>query len=225
MRINKYLAGKKYGTRREADTMVEKGRVTINGRVAKVGDKVAKDDVVDVTWKPRTYRYFAYNKPRGVITHSAQGDEEAIEDILPIQGVFPVGRLDKDSYGLVILTDDGRLTDALLNPKHAHEKEYEVRTLHDLPADFQKNMESRVDIGDYVTKPCHVTILDPRTFTITLTEGKKHQIRRMCGAFGVSAIELKRIRIMNIKLNRLEAGLYRALQGQELKDFLSAVGL
>ncbi len=225
MRINKYLAHKKYGTRREADEMIEEGRVTINDRRANVGDKVQESDIVKVTFKPRTYRYFAYHKPRGVITHSPQGDEEAIEDIVPIESVFPVGRLDKDSFGLIILTDDGRVTDALLNPKYAHEKEYEVTCRDDLPADFQKKMEAGVDIGGYVTKPCRVNILDKHTFSITLTEGKKHQIRRMCGAFGMSATHLKRVRIMNIQLSALQPGEYRAIKGEELKEFLQAIGL
>lgn len=225
MRINKYLAHKKYGTRREADEMVEEGRVMINGVRAKVGDKVRENDDVQVTFKPRTYRYFAYHKPRGIITHSPQGDEEAIEDIMPIEGVFPIGRLDKDSFGLILLTDDGRVTDALLNPAHEHEKEYEVTCRDELPAHFEKKMEAGVDIGDYVTKPCRVRILNPRAFSITLTEGKKHQIRRMCGYFGMSATHLKRVRIMNITLGNLKPGEYRAIKGAELAEFLKSIGL
>lgn len=225
MRINKYLAHKKYGTRRDADKLVQEGRVTINGTRAKLGDKVEEHDEVKVTYKPRTYRYFAYHKPRGIITHSPQGEEESIEDIMPIEGVFPVGRLDKDSFGLIILTDDGRITDALLNPAHAHEKEYEVTCRDPLPSGFKKKMEAGVDIGDYVTKPCRVTLIDPRRFTITLTEGKKHQIRRMCGYFGMSATHLKRIRIMNITLGNLKPGEHRALKGAELAEFLGSIGL
>ncbi len=179
-----------------------------------------RDDVVNVTWKPRAYRYFAYYKPRGIITHSPQGDEEAIEDMVPIDGVFPIGRLDKDSFGLIILTDDGRITDALLNPAHAHEKEYEVTCRDDLPREFKTRMEHGVDIGGYVTKPCRVHIIDARRFSITLTEGKKHQIRRMCGFFGMSATHLKRIRIMNIRLDALTPGAYRAIRGEELRRFL-----
>jgi len=224
MRINKYLAHQKYCTRREADVLIEKGKVLINGRLAKLGDKVQEGDRVEVTFKPRKFKYYAYNKPRGIITHSAQEGEEEIADISPIPGVFPVGRLDKDSYGLIILTDDGRLTDALLNPENAHDKEYEVK-LKDVPSpSFARNMEKGVDIGGYVTKPCVVKMLGERKFSITLTEGKKHQIRRMCGFFGQSATDLMRVRILNVKLGYLKPGEHRAIQGEELKTFLNQLG-
>jgi 23S rRNA pseudouridine2604 synthase len=225
MRINKYLAHQKYCTRREADALIAAGKVLINGRAAVLGDKVVERDVVEVRFRPKKHRYLAYHKPRGVITHSAQEDEDAIEDVAQIDGLFPVGRLDKDSYGLIILTDDGRLTEALLNPEHEHEKEYEVVTLHSLPEDFQHKMERGVDIGGYVTKPARVRILGDKKFAITITEGKKHQIRRMCGAFGQSAVELKRVRIMNIKLGALKPNEQRALSGAELDAFLKGVGL
>ncbi len=219
MRINKYLAMQKYCTRRDADDLIRKRKVTINGRFAVLGDKVQETDDVKVTFRPRTYRYFAYNKPRGVITHSPQDEETAIADLIPEEGVFPVGRLDKDSYGLIILTDDGRLTDALLNPDHEHEKEYEVVTLAKLPGYFKDKMEAGVDIGlpgqgGYTTKPCTVRILGNKKFSIVITEGKKHQIRRMCGAFGQSAVELKRRRIINISLADLKAGTYRPIKGE-----------
>ncbi len=225
MRINKYLALHKYASRREADKLIEAGRVYINGVQAVLGSAVKEGDVVEVKGTLKTHRYFAFNKPRGIITHSPQGDEESIEDILPLKNVFPIGRLDKDSFGLIILTDDGRITDALLNPKNEHEKEYEVTTLEDLPKDFKKNMERGVHIGDYTTKPCHIEILGKRSFSITLTEGKKHQIRRMCGAFGVSATLLKRVRILNIMLGSLKEGAYRPLQETELEDFLESLGV
>ena len=225
MRINKYLASKKYCTRREADELVEKGRVNINGRRAVLGDKVKETDKVEVFYRPKKFRYFAYFKPRGVITHSPQEGEDDIMSVVPIEGVHPVGRLDKDSYGLIILTDDGRITEPLLSPESAHEKEYEVRTIHSLSANFKPNMEQGVDIGDYKTKPCTVTILGEKKFSIILTEGKKHQIRRMCGAFGQSASELKRVRIMNIHLSNLRAGGYRAISGVELEQFLKALGM
>ena len=223
MRINKYLALHKYASRREADKLIEAGRVYINGKAATLGDQVEETDTVEVKGQLKTHRYFAYNKPRGIITHSPQGDEESIEDIIPLQNVFPIGRLDKDSSGLIILTDDGRITDGLLNPENEHEKEYEVHTLDELPTDFKKNMERGVDIGDYITKPCEVQILGPRAFSITLTEGKKHQIRRMCGAFGVSAVELRRVRILNITLGPLKEGAYRPIQGEELDGFLKEI--
>jgi len=225
MRINKYLAMKKYCTRREADEVIKKGKVFINGRLAKLGDKVSEKDIVDVKFRQKTHRYFAYYKPRGVITHSPQGEEEDIAMILPIKDVFPIGRLDKDSYGLIILTDDGRITDPLLNPDQAHEKEYEVLCAAAMPKSFKEKMERGVDIGGYTTKPCKVEIRGDKKFSIILTEGKKHQIRRMCGAWGQSAIELKRTRVMNIKLGKLAPGEYRAIQGPELTAFLKSLGL
>jgi len=225
MRINKYLAHKQYSTRREADALIAAGKVFINGTQASLGDKVAETDVVDVRFRKKEYRYYAYNKPRGIITNVPQEGQEDIADIVDLKGVFPIGRLDKDSYGLIILTDDGRITDPLLNPEREHEKEYEVTTLADLPPDFKQKMEAGVDIGGYKTKPCRVTVLGPRQFSIALTEGKKHQIRRMCGVFGASAIHLMRTRIMNIKLAGMRAGKYRLLQGRELSAFLKALGL
>ena len=225
MRINRYLALKKYCTRREADALVSAGKVTINGRRAVLGDKVSEKDKIDVKQKKRTYRYFAFNKPRGIITHSPQEGETDIASLSGITGVFPIGRLDKDSYGLILLTDDGRLTDALLNPVHEHEKEYEVLCNEPLPGFFKKHMEAGVDIEGYKTKPTEVKILGDRKFSIVLTEGKKHQIRRMCAAFGLTTAELKRMRIMNIRLRDLKSGESRKIEGDELDTLLSRTGL
>lgn len=225
MRINKYLAMKKLCTRREADELIEKGKVTINGRRAKLGDKVQESDNVETFFRPRAHRYFAYHKPRGVITHSPQGDEVDIASIVPIEGVFPLGRLDKDSYGLIILTDDGRLTDALLNPDREHEKEYTVMTNEELPNNFKTRMERGVNIEGYMTKPCTVKVLGTRKFSIILTEGKKHQIRRMCAALGLTTSALKRTRIMNVSLGSLKAGAHRAIEGVELDRLLTSTGL
>ena len=227
MRINKYLATKKYCTRREADEIIKKGKVFINGRLAVLGDKISQQDVVDVKWRAKNCRYYAYNKPRGIITHSPQGDDE--EDILMIlpqtlKNVFPVGRLDKDSYGLIILTDDGRIVDPLLNPEFEHEKEYAVTTTENLPGDFKEKMEAGINIGDCITKPCKIELISYNKFLIAVTEGKKRQIRRMCGAFGLDASGIERKRIMNVRLGRIAPGEYRPIQGKELADFLKALG-
>jgi len=223
MRINKYLALHKYASRREADKLIEAGRVYINNVPAVLGSIVAEGDSVEVKGAMKTYRYFAYNKPRGIITHSPQGTEKSIEDILPLEGVFPIGRLDKDSVGLIILTDDGRITDALLNPKNEHEKEYVVTTLDELPKDFKKKMERGINIGDHTTKPCQIEIRGKHTFSITLTEGKKHQIRRMCGALGASVTLLKRVRIVNILIGSLKEGAYRPIEKTALEVFLKSL--
>jgi 23S rRNA pseudouridine2604 synthase len=225
MRINKYLAHEKYCTRREADELIESGRVLINGRRALLGEKVRETDVVEVRFRPKSYRYVAYYKPRGIVTHSPQGDEQEIAGISGLRGLFPVGRLDKDSEGLIVLTDDGRLTDALLNPKYEHEKEYEVTVGSALQRNFKSRMERGVYIGEYTTKPAHVDVRGPRKFSVTLTEGKKHQIRRMCDRLGLTVAHLKRVRIMNVELKSLAPNAHRVLAGAELKDFLSALKL
>ncbi|HEY4516725.1 MAG TPA: pseudouridine synthase [Candidatus Paceibacterota bacterium] len=225
MRINKYLAHKNYCTRREADTLISAGKVLINGRKAKLGDIVAEADKVDVHFRAKNMRYFAYNKSRGIITHSPQLGEKEIRQATSLVGVFPVGRLDKDSHGLIILTDDGRITDKLLNPEYEHEKEYVVTVKETLAANFRERMEKGVNIEGYTTKPCTVKILGEKKFSITLTEGKKHQIRRMCASLGYVTADLERIRIMNIKLAGLKLGEHRALKDAELASFLRALAL
>jgi len=224
MRINKYLAHKNYCTRREADSLIEAGKVLINGKQAQLGDKVRETDHVEVRFRVKKYRYFAYNKPRGVITHSPDEDERDIRQSIPLVGVFPVGRLDKDSNGLIILTDDGRITDKLLNPEYEHEKEYVVSTKEELPSNFAAKMEKGVNIEGYITKPAVVKVLSPKKFTITLTEGKKHQIRRMCSAVGLVVARLERTRVMNIRLSGLKEGEHRPILGQELATFLKSLG-
>ncbi|HYF10217.1 MAG TPA: pseudouridine synthase [Candidatus Paceibacterota bacterium] len=227
MRINKYLAHKGYATRTGADALIEAGKVFINGVPAVLGAKVEESDMVEVrdSRKPASYLYYAYHKPVGVITHSPQrGEKEAKEDI-PVKGVFPVGRLDKDSYGLLILTNDGRITDRLLNPDYAHDKEYVVTVRKPLANNWKTRMERGVDIEGYLTKESKVEILDERTFAITLTEGKKHQIRRMCAALGNDVEDLKRVRVMNIRLGDLKPGSYRKIEGAELTEFLRSLGL
>ena len=135
-----------------------------------------------------------------------------------------MGRLDKASHGLLILTNDGRITDALLNPKYFHEKEYLVKTKEKLRSSFKQKMEAGVNIGGYMTKPCKVKILNENTFRITLTEGKKHQIRRMCSALFQEVADLKRERIMNIKLEKLMPNALREIKGEELSTFLKPIG-
>lgn len=224
MRINKYLAHKNLCTRREADTLISAGKVLINGVIAKLGDKVNEKDDVQVRFRAKKYRYYAYHKPRGVITHSAQEGEKEIADVSPVKGVFPVGRLDKDSTGLIILTDDGSITDKLLNPEYVHEKEYIVATKEELQSNFKERMERGVDIEGYKTKECRVQILGDKRFSIVLTEGKKHQIRRMCAALGLVVASLERVRIMNIHLSGLKPGAHREITGSELSAFLKSLG-
>ena len=228
MRINKYLAHHGITTRRGADELIAKGEVLINRRGAKLGDQVHEGDRVELRGKsaPKKYLYFAYNKPVGVITHSPQGGEKDIKQStkLPPE-VFPVGRLDKDSSGLIILTNDGRVTDRLLNPEYDHDKEYRVRTLDPLRDSFKKTMEAGVNIEGYLTKHCTVRKTGSTNFVITLSEGKKHQIRRMVAALHNTVIDLERTRILNIKLGDTKPGQWRTIEGEELATFLSAIGL
>lgn len=229
-RLNKYLAEKGYATRREADVLIERGLVFVNGKPAVIGQKVSEKDSVEVRGTTKKYLYFVYNKPRGVITHSPQGSETDIAQHISRTDIFPVGRLDKDSSGLIILTNDGRITDRLLSPKHDHEKEYFVTTVQSLRPSFAEHMQKGVNIGltserRYVTKPCTVRTRGERAFSITLSEGKKHQIRRMCAALHVDIQTLERVRIMNIRAHGLKSGTYRAIEGKELDTFLSSLGL
>jgi len=230
MRINKYLAFKQISTRRGADELVAKKKVFINGKLALLGSKVNEGDTVKVKENEKEKKhfvYFAYNKPIGVITHSPQDEEKEIKDMIRVQGlpsdIFPIGRLDKNSHGLIIITNDGRITDHLLNPKYFHEKEYVVKTSNKLRSSFKANMEKGVKIENYKTKKCKVTILNDFTFRIVLTEGKKHQIRRMCSALFQEVADLKRERIMNIKLGNLKSNQLKEIKGEELSLFLNQV--
>lgn len=232
MRINKYLALNGHATRRGADELIAAGKVFINGKPAELGSKVTESDTIEVKTGKRSqkdsYRYYAYNKPRGVITHSPGEDEQDITDTLPElaeHGVFPVGRLDKNSHGLIILTNDGRITDRLLHPRHEHDKEYVVKTKLPLRNNFKQRMEEGVHIEGYLTKPTKVRITGDHSFSITLTEGKKHQIRRMVVALFNEVIDLKRTRVLNIKLDNLKTGEARPIEGAELDEFLKTLGL
>ena len=212
MRINKYLALQKISTRRGGDELIRQKKVFINGTLATLGSQVGESDTVEVKdQQTKNYLYFAYNKPIDV------------ETLSPKEGLFPLGRLDKNSHGLLILTNDGRITDRLLNPEYEHEKEYVVKTGNKLRSNFKQKMEAGVNIEGYVTKKCKVEIVNDFVFKIILTEGKKHQIRRMCANLFQEIADLKRIRIMNIKLGTLKMGGLREIKGEELKTFLSSL--
>ena len=216
MRINKYLAHQKITTRIGADTLVSKGDVFINGKRAVLGNKVNETDKVEVRGKNniKIYKYFAYNKPKGLETPD-----------ISVKEMFPIGRLDKDSHGLIILTNDGRITDLLLNPKYVHEKEYVVKTKEKLRSNFKQKMEAGVNIEGYKTKPCKVQIINENMFKVILTEGKKHQIRRMCSNLFQEIADLKRTRIMNIELGKISNNSSREIKGKELETFLHSMGI
>lgn len=231
MRINKYLAKEGVASRREADTLISAGKVLINGKRASLGSKVNEADTVEVVGKQQPKRYFAYYKGRGVLSHSPGEGEvdisKKIQKDYGLSGVYPVGRLDKDSEGLMLLTDDGRITGPLLDPEAAHEKEYDVTVDKPFNPWFLRHMAQGVDIEGYTTKPATVVPhkQNNQRFSLALTEGKKHQIRRMCAALGYQIESLKRVRIMNIELGKLKPNQYRKLTNQEVATLLAELGV
>ena len=230
VRINRYLAYKGFSTRRGADELIEKGLVSINGKIAKIGDKINEKDVIEVSPKVAKqeelrHRYIAYYKPRGISTDT-QKEGESIKMTVPaLRGLFPLGRLDKDSRGLIILTNDGRLTDRILSPDRVHEKEYLVKVDKPISDSFIRHLERGILIESYKTKPAQARRAGETLFRITLTEGKKHQIRRMCTAEGYQVLELTRIRVMNVTLGDLKEGAYRPITGTELATLKKGIGL
>lgn len=221
-RINKYLAEKKIASRREADTLIKSGKVFINGKVAALGTQVSEKDTIEVKGHKKDYHYYAFYKPVGIVTtNPSRGEKEIVKAVkFPVK-VFPVGRLDKDSEGLIILTNDGRITDKLLNPKFLHEKEYEVAVDKPLTEVFLQKMRRGVNIGDYFTKPAKVKQLGSKKFSIILTEGKNRQIRRMCEALSYQVLKLKRVRIMNIHLANLKPSEFHELSTKERQLLLA----
>ncbi|MEK7130850.1 MAG: pseudouridine synthase [Patescibacteria group bacterium] len=231
LRINKYLSSQDYCSRREADGLIKAGLVKINGRVAILGDKVSETDKIEVSPSVKsrltTLKYYAYHKPASVVTHISEDGQTDIKEIFPLKDktIFPVGRLDKSSRGLIILTNDGRITGKLLGPEMNREKEYAVRVDKKISGFFLNKMSYGLNLGDFITKPCQAKQTGFDEFNIILTEGKKHQIRRMCDALGFVVKDLQRIRIMNIGLKDLKPNEYREIKGKELEIFLSELGL
>ena len=231
IRINKYLADQKIASRREADALIAAKKVLVNGKTAVLGQLVTEGDNIEIVGNTKKYVYLAYYKGRGIITHSpAEGEVDIMTRLkkdYSITNVAPIGRLDKDSEGLIILTNDGRITGPLLEPTANHEKEYEVTVDKPITGMFTKIMSLGVDIEGYRTKPAKVKTVprNDKRFFLTITEGKKHQIRRMCAALGYQIKSLKRVRIMNIELGTLKPNQYRKIAGSELKQLLKDLGI
>lgn len=231
MRINKYLAHTGVASRREADELIAKKQVKINGKLAEMGQSVSEHDHVEIIGRTKSKTYLAYYKGRGIITHSPGKNEVDISERLArdygITHVAPVGRLDKDSEGLILLSNDGRITGPLLNPEAGHEKEYDVTVDKPVSGMFLRAMAAGVDIEGYRTKPAIIEA-NPRNdkrFRLTITEGKKHQIRRMCAALGYQVQSLKRVRVINVELGKLKPNQYRKIQGAELTSLLAALDI
>lgn len=228
MRINKYLADNNVASRREADKLIAQGKIYVNGKKAELGQQVEEDDIIEVRPFAKKYLYFAFHKPRGIVTHSAQPGEQEILGIFDTKGekLFPVGRLDKDSEGLIILTNDGRLTKRLLDPKNKCEKEYVVTVDKDYDEEFLSKMSQGVTLDNgYTTKSCRTEKVTNDMFKIILTEGKNRQIRRMTQALGYEVTRLKRVRIATIELRALAPGKGLAINGTMRQKFLGPLGL
>lgn len=223
MRINKFLSEAGIVSRRGADKWIEGGRITINGIPAELGSKVEPGDVVHADGKAvkheDPYVYIVLNKPVGITSTTERHINGNIVDFVnhPLR-IFHIGRLDKDSYGLILLTNDGDIVNEILRAENEHEKEYLVKVEQPITQEFVQHMSEGVEILDTKTLPCKVEQLSSHTFKITLTQGLNRQIRRMCAALGYDIISLQRIRIMNISINNLAIGQWRDLTKQELDE-------
>jgi len=228
VRLNKYLSESGACSRREADALIADGRVTVNGKRAQIGVQVDDGDDVrldgDRVGKARKKLkpvYIALNKPVGVTCTTERHVAGNIVDFVNhTERVFPIGRLDKDSEGLILLTNDGDIVNEVLRAEHRHEKEYIVRVDHAITPDFVEKMAAGVRLSDATTRPCKVFALGPKVFRIVLTQGLNRQIRRMCDAFGYSVESLQRVRIMHIKLGELPLGRWRQLSHTEIAPLL-----
>ena len=227
MRINKYLSETGACSRRVADQWIEAGRVSVNGTRAVLGTQVNEGDVVLLDGHPLRAKpkriYLALNKPVGI---ECTTDHDVPGNIVDFVGhgerIYPIGRLDKDSEGLILLTNDGDIVNTVLRAEHEHEKEYVVAVDRPLTPAFLEGMSSGVPILDTVTNPCRMTQVGKNTFRIVLTQGLNRQIRRMCEHFGYTVRRLQRVRIMNVHLGDLAAGQWRNLTRAELGGLLPA---
>lgn len=222
-RINKYLSETGYCSRRQADTLVSENRVTINGKPAEMGAQVSDQDVIEVDGKPIQKRkndfvYLAFNKPVGIeCTTNTKVKDNVVDYINYPERIFPIGRLDKDSEGLLLLTNDGDIVNKILRARNNHEKEYIVKVDKPVNDRFITRMSLGVPILDTMTKKCKVEKINAYTFKIVLTQGLNRQIRRMCENLGYEVKALKRVRIINITLD-VPQGKYRKLSDKEMHE-------
>ncbi|SNS59730.1 23S rRNA pseudouridine2604 synthase [Anaerovirgula multivorans] len=221
MRINKFISETGICSRREADKWIEAKRITINGVFAEVGSTVQPGDVVKIDGKPVASKkepiYIALNKPVGITSTTERHVKGNIIDFVNhSERIFPIGRLDKDSEGLILLTNDGDIVNRILRAENNHEKEYIVTVDKPITRSFVEAMTKGVRILGTKTKPCKVTTISSRVFRIILTQGLNRQIRRMCQALGYRVTKLRRIRIMNIRIDGLKTGEWRNLTAKEL---------
>ncbi|MCB0501185.1 MAG: pseudouridine synthase [Bacteroidetes bacterium] len=224
--LNKYISDSGLCSRRQADALIEEGRVTLNGKIAKKGNRVLPSDEVSVdgdliSKKKAKPIYIAFNKPIGIeCTTNRNVNGNIIDFIKHEQRIFPIGRLDKDSEGLILLTNDGDIVNTILRAENKHEKEYIVEVDKNITREFIKQMGDGVTIMGKVTNKCKVEKLGKKVFSIVLTQGWNRQIRRMCTELGYKVKSLQRVRIMHIKLGELPLGRWRRLNHVELTGIL-----
>ena len=230
VRINKYLSEAGVCSRRGADRLIEEGRVSVNGTLAFLGSVVKNSDEVrldgELVSKKTDKILIAFNKPREIVCTTADPkskDVNIIEYINYPERIFPVGRLDKDSEGLILLSNDGDLSNKIMKARNFHEKEYEVEVDKPFDDEFLKRMSEGVPILDTVTRKCTLKRTGKISFNIILTQGLNRQIRRMCEYFGYKVVRLKRIRIMNIKLGSLKSGTYRNITDKEYEELIKGL--
>ena len=222
-RLNKAIAQTGYCSRREADKLIEKGVVKINGAAVVLGDKVSASDEISVNGKVITKVekkiYLIFNKPLGI---TCTTDERVKGNIVSYinypERIYPIGRLDKPSEGLIFMTNDGDIVNKILRARNHHEKEYLVSVDKAISAEFVRKMSTGVPILDTITRKCKVEKIDEYTFTIVLTQGLNRQIRRMCEFLDYNVVSLKRLRIMNINLGSLKTGTYREFTREEFRE-------
>ena len=231
-RLNKFISDSGYCSRREADKLIESNRVKVNGRKPELGTRITADDIVEVDGQAiygsregKSDRiYIAYNKPAGITCTTERSVKGNIIDAIDHdQRIFPIGRLDKPSEGLILLTSDGDIVNRILRAENAHEKEYLVTVNKPIGPGFVARMSQGVPILGTVTKPCKVTTTGRSVFKITLTQGLNRQIRRMCEYLGYEVPQLVRLRIMNVELGKLKPGQWRNLTRQEMDQLNMAI--
>lgn len=227
MRINKLLSNYGYCSRKEVSRLIEDKRIIVNGKLCEQGQWVEESDDILLDGKKVRQRekvYIALNKPRGVVCTSSREIKDNVISFLNYKDyVFPVGRLDKDSQGLLLMTNDGELTNRILSSENYHEKEYIVTLDKDFDDEFISEMSKGVNILGRVTRPCKLKRINNNTFSIILTQGLNRQIRRMCRVFGYDVIKLERIRIINIVSDGIKIGKWRILTKEELEKLINEI--
>lgn len=223
IRLNKYLSDAGICSRRQADRWIEEKRITVNGEIAGMGMKVAPDSEVcldgKLIKKEEKKVLLAMNKPAGIVCTAEKRERNNIVDYMKYpKRIYPVGRLDKDSTGLLLLTNDGELVNKIMRAGNYHEKEYLVSVNKPVTEEFCRKMSCGVAILDTVTRPCKVEKTGEKSFRIILTQGLNRQIRRMCETLGYRVLTLQRVRIMNIRLGSLKEGTWRSIEGKERKE-------